>query len=291
MIIPESYLAHHGILGQKWGIRRFQNSDGSLTAAGRKHYNVGDSKNFKESLAENVGKTEGSTKNTTKNVNSKSKGATKEHKTLAQKKKDREKAKIAKAKQEEALKREALKQKEMERQAQIKAEEEANKEAFEAKKIAILKSDNPWLILQNSQMFSTQELSAASDRIRVLNALKQNVPKEEEPLTKFDETMKKFDNASTAIDKVGKLTESINNAAPKAAKAYNTMADVIGVATGGGVMLQKITAFDKKLTQNELLDLKRKEADTMRAQYLAKDVKLRYEKAEREDRKARGLSE
>lgn len=32
------YLAHHGIKGQKWGIRRFQNSDGSLTPAGRKRY-------------------------------------------------------------------------------------------------------------------------------------------------------------------------------------------------------------------------------------------------------------
>ena len=33
-----SSLAHHGILGQKWGIRRFQNKDGSLTAAGKKRY-------------------------------------------------------------------------------------------------------------------------------------------------------------------------------------------------------------------------------------------------------------
>lgn len=29
-------LYHHGILGMKWGIRRFQNKDGSLTAAGKK---------------------------------------------------------------------------------------------------------------------------------------------------------------------------------------------------------------------------------------------------------------
>lgn len=34
----ELVLAHHGILGQRWGIRRYQNPDGSLTAKGRARY-------------------------------------------------------------------------------------------------------------------------------------------------------------------------------------------------------------------------------------------------------------
>lgn len=35
---PETYLMHHGIKGMKWGIRRYQNLDGTLTAAGKRRY-------------------------------------------------------------------------------------------------------------------------------------------------------------------------------------------------------------------------------------------------------------
>lgn len=34
----EHHLAHHGVKGQKWGIRRYQNEDGTLTAEGRAKY-------------------------------------------------------------------------------------------------------------------------------------------------------------------------------------------------------------------------------------------------------------
>lgn len=40
-------LAHHGILGQKWGVRRYQNYDGSLTNAGRKRYGDSDERTLK----------------------------------------------------------------------------------------------------------------------------------------------------------------------------------------------------------------------------------------------------
>lgn len=48
------YLAHHGIKGQRWGVRRYQNPDGTLTEEGKKKAKY--YKEFKESVHEDLKK-------------------------------------------------------------------------------------------------------------------------------------------------------------------------------------------------------------------------------------------
>lgn len=56
MLVSSDELYHHGIKGQKWGIRRFQKKDGSLTPAGKGRYNDDTTKKEKKSKPVRVGK-------------------------------------------------------------------------------------------------------------------------------------------------------------------------------------------------------------------------------------------
>ena len=47
------YICHYGVKGMKWGVRRYQNKDGSLTSEGRKRYSQTDLKKAIESSRKN----------------------------------------------------------------------------------------------------------------------------------------------------------------------------------------------------------------------------------------------
>jgi hypothetical protein len=50
--IVNGELHHHGIKGQRWGVRRFQTKSGSLTSAGKKRYGVGKGDSKKKTSSE-----------------------------------------------------------------------------------------------------------------------------------------------------------------------------------------------------------------------------------------------
>ena len=72
MIIVNNELQHHGVKGQKWGVRRFQNSDGSLTNDGKKRYSSDDFKDAKKKVDKGKDVVDGA-------VKAKKKAAEKEH--------------------------------------------------------------------------------------------------------------------------------------------------------------------------------------------------------------------
>lgn len=55
--MENDYLAHHGVKGQRWGIRRFQKKDGTLTSAGKKRYKDSDKEQMKKNQEDSKPKT------------------------------------------------------------------------------------------------------------------------------------------------------------------------------------------------------------------------------------------
>lgn len=86
-VVTSDELYHHGIIGQKWGVRRFQNSNGSLTAEGRKRYSTS-----KSGLSpQDTNTLLNEAQSIARNSNNASKSINKIKKSDAAKKKDKEK--------------------------------------------------------------------------------------------------------------------------------------------------------------------------------------------------------
>lgn len=168
--MESNYLTHYGIKGQKWGIRRYQNPDGSLTSAGRKRYS--DSGGIRGAVSK--------VKNAVTRRGSSSKAA-------------------AKKKQEE--------------------KEEKEKETLEQKKDRVLKSRSAKELYENADLFTTQELQSAYNRLSLERNISSLVPKDINKGKQFvDNAIKTAKTLNDAIDTGSKLYNNV-------AKVYNSLTD------------------------------------------------------------------
>lgn len=171
------YLNHSGILGMKWGQRRYQYEDGSLTPEGRERYGVGEKRSG--GLVNKVASGIANTK-----ANHKAK-VTKKKRTKAL-----EKARKSKAKKAEEAKK-------------AKEAEDARQKDMKSKYL----SDNARKTFQNMDKMSDQELQAAANRIANEQRIRDAAMKEIEADRKANPS--NYQKAMNVLKQVNDITATL----------------------------------------------------------------------------------
>ena len=187
-------LYHHGIKGQRWGIRRFQNKDGSLTDAGRKRYD-------QEMDAVHKQKAKIAEKQAVLNNRKQTKAK------LDRLKAEKEAVKNAK----KALKEEQRRFKD----GNSDKDKESKVSEFEARRAKALRSNDPKVVYKNRDTLTYEELNAKLNRINLETRLGETVPAERTGMQRINDKIKKgteyyttIDNAYSAVanSTIGKIT-------------------------------------------------------------------------------------
>lgn len=175
-------LYHHGVKGMKWGIRRFQNKDGSLTKLGGKRYNTKDGKLNKRGEKELAKQT----------------AKLKDEKKLL-KNKERTQKKLDKAKKLES-----------EVDNMKKADQEAKAgESRESKRERLLNSTNPKELYENRNLLTTVELNDRLNRIDTEARLASKIPQQK---TGADWLNEKMSKTSTTINNATDVFRKVDSA-------------------------------------------------------------------------------
>ena len=175
-------LYHHGVKGMKWGIRRFQNKDGSLTKLGGKRYNTKDGKLNKRGEKELAKQT----------------AKLKDEKKLL-KNKERTQKKLDKSKKLES-----------EVDNMKKADQEAKAgESRESKRERLLNSTNPKELYETRNLLTTVELNDRLNRIDTEARLASKIPQQK---TGADWLNEKMSKTSTTINNATDVFRKVDSA-------------------------------------------------------------------------------
>ena len=218
-------LQHHGIRGMKWGVRRYQNKDGTLTPRGEKRYNKEVEKLKKE----------------TAKVKAEEKIAANKQKT--QSKLDRLEAK----KQELEERKKALKD------GTSGKKSEESPETVEERRERLLKSTDAKELYKNRDLLSYQELTERVNRIDLETRLNSKIPAEEQKKTGVEY----MEKAKNNIDKATNLFKSVDNAYSAVANSAigKTIAKNLGIEVPKKEFnLNDVWKNRNKMSTQEILD-------------------------------------
>lgn len=257
-------LEHWGIKGMKWGIRRYQTKDGSLTPEGRKRYNNDVAKlKAKNAKLDSKLKAKAARDKAKARVekllaeNKAKKAALKGDGDDVASKLSKKAAKAAK-KAEEKLKAKEKKEREIEESL------DAKNEAMAKKKEKILREQDPQKVLENAHLFSTKELQDAYARLTVEKNIKGLVPEEVSKGAKF---------LSKTVDTTKKMSDITSNVASiydKASSVYNIIPD--SVKTKWGLSTKKLP----KLSGDDGAEKAAKEAKEALIRSMSKTTAAEY---------------
>lgn len=175
ILTSDGQLYHWGIKGMKWGVRRYQNADGSLTKAGKSRYD--------EKMSSIKAKTE--------------------------KARAKQEAKQAKQDRKDALK--AAKQELADvRKGKKVGKSDTPEETDDQKRDRILKSPTPENVYKNRHLFSNNEIQALSIRLMNEQNIKNLVPKQVSKGKQFaDKTIENAETLTRLVDSGSKTWNSV----------------------------------------------------------------------------------
>lgn len=238
-------LCHYGVFGMHWGVRRFQNKDGTLTPEGRQHY-YGSEMTRNEKLK--------MTRDRNAEINAK------KQKLIAKGDKKalyKNRALFTDEEYDEAMKRadkfektktdlELTKMREKaidraEKAEKAAARSEASKRQEEEFKENLLRSGNPKLILKNASLFSDDELNRAYQRLQRISSIDNMTDSDRLKAVNAPQTVK---NNKPAIDRMiegaGKMDKLIDNTTDliiDSYQSYNKTASIVNAITNNNKKL------------------------------------------------------
>lgn len=264
-------LCHYGIFGMHWGVRRFQNKDGSLTPEGRKHYYGSEmtrNEKLKMTRARNAelkakkdklvakGDKQALYKNRELFTDDEYDEAMKRADKFEQTKNDLAVTKM----REQAISR-------AEKAERAAARSEAAKRKEEEFKESLLRSGNPKLILKNASLFSDDELGRAYQRLQKISSIDNMADSDRLKAVNAPQVVR---NNKSMIDQMvegaGKMDRLVNNASDlliDSYQSYNKTASMINAITDSNKKLpvfalepwDNLKSKNKKINKNDFNDV------------------------------------